>query len=86
LWLRACSRRGPGDVSALVIHGQEDARSSDAIEFRDDLDFGPNVQRIGDHLKEQDKKLSAMQEDIAPQPAGITARQLPGQYGRRRAP
>jgi len=52
------------ELSGLVIHGQIDARFSDAIEFRDDLDFGPNVQRIGDYLKEQDKKLKLLQSEI----------------------
>lgn len=53
-----------GDVTPLVVHGQDDARFSDSIEFRDDLDFGPNVQRIGDYLKEQDKRLKEMQDRI----------------------
>ena len=33
-------RRRTGDVAGLVVHGDIDARFSDAIEFRDDLDFG----------------------------------------------
>ena len=33
-------------------------------DFRDDLDFGPNVQRIGDYLKEEAKKLQQLQEEI----------------------
>lgn len=61
---KARKLKGNGDVAALVIHGQADARFSDAIDFRDDLDFGPNVQRIGDYIKEQDKKLKALQESI----------------------
>lgn len=62
---KARSKKGPrGDVAALVVHGRSDSRFSDAIEFRDDLDFGPNVQRIGDYLKEQDKKLKTLQSDI----------------------
>lgn len=52
------------ELSGMVIHGQPDARFSDAIEFRDDLDFGPSVQRIGDYLKEQDKKLKLLQSEI----------------------
>ena len=52
------------DLAGLVVHGQIDARFSDAIEFRDDLDFGPNVLRIGDYLKEQDKKLKLLQSQI----------------------
>jgi hypothetical protein len=53
-----------GDLAALVIHGQADARFSDTIEFRDDLDFGSNVQRVGDYLKEQDKRLKELQDRI----------------------
>ena len=62
---RARSHRAPqGDIAPLVIHGQAEARFSDTIEFRDDLDFGPNVQRIGDYLKEQDEKLRTLQDEI----------------------
>jgi hypothetical protein len=61
---KARSARARGDVAPLVIHGEPDAKFSDAIEFRDDLDFGPNVQRIGDYLKEQDKQLKALQDRI----------------------
>ena len=53
-----------GDVAPLVVYGQPDAKFSDSIEFRDDLDFGPNVQRIGDYLKEQDKRLKDLQDRI----------------------
>lgn len=58
------TKTGTGDVAALVIHGRADARFSVANDFRDDLDFGPNVQRIGDYLKEQDKKLKKYQDEI----------------------
>lgn len=61
---RARSSRARGDVAGLVVHGQADAKFSDTIEFRDDLDFGPNVQRIGDYLKEQDKRLKELQASI----------------------
>ena len=56
-----------GDVAPLLIHGSLDAKFSVANDFRDDLDFGPNVQRIGDYLKEQDKKLKQCQDDIKAQ-------------------
>ncbi len=56
--------RSRSDVAAFVIHGQPDARFSDTVEFRDDLDFGPNVQRIGAYLKEQDKRLKELQDEI----------------------
>ena len=52
-----------GDVAPLVVHSQAEARFSDTIEFRDDLDFGPNVQRIGDYLREQDQKLRTLQDE-----------------------
>ena len=62
---KAVGPRAPaGEVSPLIIHGNIDAKFSEAKDFRDDLDFGPNVQRIGDYLKEQDKKLKQAQIDI----------------------
>ncbi|MEW6734812.1 MAG: DEAD/DEAH box helicase [Acidobacteriota bacterium] len=61
---KARNVRSRGDIASLVIHGQPDAKFSDTIEFRDDLDFGPNVQRIGDYLKEQDQRLKELQESI----------------------
>ena len=61
---RARRVRSKGDVAALAILGDPDEKFKDAIEFRDDLDFGPNVQRIGDYLREQDKKLKELQEQI----------------------
>jgi hypothetical protein len=62
--VKARSARSRGDVAALVIHGDPEATFKDTIEFRDDLDFGPNVQRIGDYLREQDKKLKEIQDRI----------------------
>lgn len=53
-----------GNVAALVAHGDGKASFSKRLEFRDDLDFGPRVQRIGDYLNEQDQKLKAHQEEI----------------------
>jgi hypothetical protein len=61
---KARAARSKGDVAPLVVHGQADAKFSDAVEFRDDLDFGPNVQRIGDYLKEQDRRLKELQDEI----------------------
>jgi len=58
------AKTGGGDIAALVVHGRPEARFSAANDFRDDLDFGPNVQRIGDYLKEQDKKLKKYQDEI----------------------
>ena len=53
-----------GNVAALMIHGDGKALFSKRIEFRDDLDFGTRVQRIGDYLNEQDKKLKSYQGEI----------------------
>ncbi len=61
---KARTAKSRGDVAALVIHGKADAPFTDSIDFRDDLDFGPNVQRIGDYLKEQDKRLKELQDRI----------------------
>ncbi len=61
---RARRTRSAKDVSALVVHGDPEARFADTIEFRDELDFGPNVQRIGDYVREQDKKLKDLQQKI----------------------
>lgn len=61
---RARSSRSNKDVAALVAFGQAEAKFSDAIDFRDDLDFGPNVQRIGDYLREEDERLLELQESI----------------------
>ena len=61
---KAGAAKAKGDVAPLVVHGQADAKFADSIEFRDDLDFGPNVQRIGDYLKEQDKRLKELQDRI----------------------
>jgi hypothetical protein len=61
---KARAAKANSDVAPLVVHGQADAKFTDSIEFRDDLDFGPNVRRIGDYLKEQDKSLKELQERI----------------------
>jgi hypothetical protein len=61
---RARSRRVGGEVSALVVHGNVEARFSDAIEFRDDLNLGQNVQRISDYLNEQARRLNDLQASI----------------------
>ena len=61
---KARASKSKGDVAPLIVHGQAEAPFSDTIEFRDDLDFGQNVQRIGDYLKEQDKRLRALQDLI----------------------
>lgn len=53
-----------GNVAALMVWGDGDANFSKRLEFRDDLDFGTRVQRIGDYLNEQDRKLRDFQEQI----------------------
>lgn len=68
-------RTSQADVAPLVIHGQAEARFSDTIEFRDDLDFGANVQRIGDYLKEQDAKLKTLQDEIRAAARAETSRE-----------
>lgn len=62
---KAASIRTTGkDIAPLLIHGGIDEKFSAANDFRDDLDFGPNVQRIGDYLKEQSSKLQHLQQEI----------------------
>lgn len=53
-----------GNVAALMVHGNGDASFSKRLEFRDDLNFGTRVQRIGDYLNEQDNKLREHQDRI----------------------
>jgi ATP-dependent helicase Lhr and Lhr-like helicase len=60
----ASARTTGKDIAPLLIHGGIDEKFSAANDFRDDLDFGPNVQRIGDYLKEQSTKLQHLQQDI----------------------
>lgn len=60
----AARTSGPRDVAVLIVHGQPDARFADTIEFREDLDLGPGVRRLGDYLKQQDARLKALQERI----------------------
>ncbi|MFC1850966.1 DEAD/DEAH box helicase, partial [candidate division CSSED10-310 bacterium] len=62
--VKARKARKKGDVSGLVIFGYMEAKFSEALDFRDDLDFGPDVKRIGDYLKEQDGHLKEMQDII----------------------
>ena len=72
---RARRTRGTrGDLLSLAVHGQPDARFSFANDFRDDLDFGPNVQRIGDYLKEQNKALQTLQQAVRDAAASGTPR------------
>jgi hypothetical protein len=69
-----------GDVAAQLIHGKPDARFSLAIDFRDDLKFGVQVPRVGDYLKEQEKRLGAQQ--TATRAAMLAHQPLPPSAGR----
>jgi len=57
---KAAKSKG-ADVAALLIHGSADARFAYAPDFRDDVQFGVQVPRVGDYLKEQEKRLVAQQ-------------------------
>ncbi|MBX3269510.1 MAG: hypothetical protein KF729_04585 [Sandaracinaceae bacterium] len=58
------SKQRGADVAALLVHGSADARFAYAPEFRDDLQFGVQVPRVGDYLKEQEKRLAAQRDAV----------------------
>ncbi len=58
------ARARSGDVATILVHGSADARFSYAPDFRDDLQFGVQVPRIGDYLKEQEKRLATQQAAV----------------------
>lgn len=60
---KAMRGRG-GDVAATLIHGSGEARFSHAPDFRDDLQLGVQIPRVGDYLKEQEKRLAAQQAAV----------------------
>gem|GEM_PF-3304069 len=60
---RAARHKG-ADVAAVLIHGSTDARFAYAPDFRDDIQFGVQVPRVGDYLKEQEKRLIAQQAAV----------------------
>ena len=69
--------KGKGsDVAALLIHGSADARFAYAPDFRDDVQFGVQVPRVGDYLKEQEKRLVAQQATVR---AAIQSGQAPSE-------
>jgi superfamily II DNA or RNA helicase len=71
----AKAAKGKGsDVAALLIHGNPDARFAYAPDFRDDMQFGVQVPRVGDYLKEQEKRLVAQQASVR---TAIQSGQLP---------
>jgi hypothetical protein len=58
---KATKGQGAADVAALLIHGDALAKFAYAPDFRDDVQFGVQVPRVGDYLREQEKRLTAQQ-------------------------
>lgn len=73
---KATKGKGAADVAALLIHGDASAKFAYAPEFRDDVQFGVQVPRVGDYLKEQEKRLTAQQASVR---AAIQSGQPPGE-------
>jgi hypothetical protein len=61
---KARSAKTASDVAALLIHGNGDARFAQAPDFRNDIQFGVQVPRVGDYLKAQEKRLAARQTAV----------------------
>jgi hypothetical protein len=61
---KATKGKGAADVAALLIHGDATAKFAYAPDFRDDVQFGVQVPRVGDYLKEQEKRLVAQQAAV----------------------
>ncbi|PZQ12519.1 MAG: hypothetical protein DI564_12815 [Rhodanobacter denitrificans] len=61
---KAAKGKGTADVAALLIHGDGSAKFAYAPDFRDDVQFGVQVPRVGDYLKEQEKRLTAQQATV----------------------
>lgn len=62
--VKATKGKGAADVAALLIHGDASAKFAYAPDFRDDVQFGVQVPRVGDYLKEQEKRLTAQQSSV----------------------
>ncbi|MFP2956476.1 DEAD/DEAH box helicase [Myxococcus sp. 1LA] len=62
--VKATKGKGAADVAALLIHGDASAKFAYAPDFRDDVQFGVQVPRVGDYLKEQEKRLTAQQAAV----------------------
>lgn len=73
-------RAKAGDMAPILVHGNPEARFSFALEFRDDVQFGVQVPRVGDYLKEQEKRLTARQ--LATTAAMKAHRPVPQDSGR----
>jgi Helicase conserved C-terminal domain len=71
---KAAKSKGAADVAALLIHGDASAKFAYAPDFRDDVQFGVQVPRVGDYLKEQEKRLTAQQAAVR---AAIQSGQAP---------
>ena len=56
--------RADRDVIAALVGWGDAPQSATAIEFRDDLDFGVRVRRIGDYLREEEKRLDAVRRSV----------------------
>ncbi len=69
---KAAKGNGPTDVAAILIHGDASVKFAYAPDFRDDVQFGVQVPRVGDYLKEQEKRLTAQQAAVR---ASITSGQ-----------
>lgn len=61
---KATRGKGTADITALLIHGDATAKFTYAPDFRDDIQFGVQVPRVGDYLKEQEKRLIAQQASV----------------------
>lgn len=60
----ARSKKNKGDMSALIIHGDENGKFSETIDFRDDLQFAPQLIHLDKYLKEENERLRKLQETI----------------------
>ncbi len=61
---KATKGKGAADVAALLVHGDASAKFAFAPDFRDDVQFGVQVPRVGDYLKEQEKRLASQQAAV----------------------
>jgi hypothetical protein len=61
---KASKVKGAVDVAAILVHGDASAKFAYAPDFRDDVQFGVQVPRVGDYLKEQEKRLNTQQAAV----------------------
>jgi len=62
--VKATKGKNLADVAALLIFGDTLAKFAYAPDFRDDVQFGVQVPRVGDYLKEQEKCLIVQQAAV----------------------